>query len=168
MSKHEHVFSVHIKASQQVVWNEITNVDSIQKFYFNSRLKGQLAPGGAVRYESPDGRHVFIMGEVLENKPPSRLVHTFRFADLPDEPTRVTFDLEPAADGVKLTVTHDRFPGETKTSRRVSSGWPSILNNLKSMLERGRLPFGARVQYALMRLAMPFMPKQAQAASAAQ
>jgi hypothetical protein len=46
-----------------------------------------------------------------------------------------TMELEPAGQAVKLTVTHVADGLEFINS--VSSGWPRILSNLKSLLETG-------------------------------
>ena len=44
---------------------------------------------------------------------------------------------------VKLTLTHDGFPPNSKVLAAVSHGWPSILSSLKSLLEGGEaLPSG--------------------------
>jgi hypothetical protein len=55
--------------------------------------------------------------------------------------SKVTFDLEPAGDRVKLTVTHD--DAGAFTIEGVSQGWPAILSSLKTLLETGEpLPRG--------------------------
>ena len=59
-------------------------------------------------------------------------------------PSRVTFEIEPQGEKtgvpikeVKLTVTHDDFPEDSKVFPRISSGWPAVLSSLKSLLENG-------------------------------
>ena len=49
----------------------------------------------------------------------------------------VTFDIEPAGDLVKLTVTHDGFDPGSAVLEAVTGGWPPILASLKSLLETG-------------------------------
>ncbi len=46
-------------------------------------------------------------------------------------------ELEPAGEAVKLTVTHSIEKEDSKFIRAVSTGWPQILSNLKSLLETG-------------------------------
>ena len=48
-------------------------------------------------------------------------------------------ELEPAADAVKLTITHSIDKENAKFIEAVSGGWPMILSNLKSLLETGEL-----------------------------
>ena len=58
------------------------------------------------------------------------------FAELVKEPlSKVTFDLEPVGDTVKLTVTHDDFEPDSEMLKGVRDGWPTILSNLKTLLE---------------------------------
>jgi uncharacterized protein YndB with AHSA1/START domain/DNA-binding transcriptional ArsR family regulator len=93
---------------------------------------------------------------VLEYDPPRRLSYTwhtftpevakrFDFSDelmaklTSERRSRVTFEIEPLGDNVKLTVVHDDFdPGSTGVEM-VSEGWPQLLSGLKSFLETGEL-----------------------------
>ena len=54
-------------------------------------------------------------------------------------PSRCVFELEPAGEVVKLTVTHTIERADSKFIVAVSGGWPRILSNLKSLLETGRV-----------------------------
>jgi Activator of Hsp90 ATPase homolog 1-like protein len=57
--------------------------------------------------------------------------------------SKVTFDIEPAGQIVKLTVVHDDFEPGSIVLENVSQGWPAILANLKTLLETGdTLPDG--------------------------
>jgi len=51
--------------------------------------------------------------------------------------SRCTLQLEPQGDMVKLTVTHEIERPHSKFIASVSTGWPSILSSLKSLLETG-------------------------------
>jgi uncharacterized protein YndB with AHSA1/START domain len=51
----------------------------------------------------------------------------------------VTFDLQPAEDGVvKLTVIHGRLDPNGILRDMISGGWPRLLSDLKTLLETGR------------------------------
>jgi uncharacterized protein YndB with AHSA1/START domain len=52
--------------------------------------------------------------------------------------TRVTFDIEPVADMVRLTLTHDELKPGSDMERKIANGWPRVLSSLKSFLETGR------------------------------
>lgn len=155
----ELLFKAEIDAPLDAVWRELTQPGVVQRAYFDSVLESDLEPGSAIAYRTPNGKHTFIKGEVVAFEPPRRFAHTFTFMNLPDAPTQVAYSLEPDGEGTCVTIQHTGFEGETKTWREVGRGWPFILGNLKSILERGKLPFKTRLQYALMKLFMPFMPK---------
>ena len=48
-------------------------------------------------------------------------------------------ELEPANGAVKLSITHSIDQPDSKFIAGVSTGWPRILSNLKSLLETGAL-----------------------------
>jgi uncharacterized protein YndB with AHSA1/START domain len=91
---------------------------------------------------------------VVESEPYRRLSYTWHTItpewaaslDLTDdvrdrlaaEPrSKVTFEIEPLGEQVKLTVIHDDLePGGT-TGSLISQGWPRVLANLKTLLETG-------------------------------
>jgi hypothetical protein len=50
----------------------------------------------------------------------------------------VTFHIEPVADMVRLTVTHDELETDSDMHRKISQGWPRVLSSLKSLIETGR------------------------------
>ena len=54
-----------------------------------------------------------------------------------DKYSRVTFDIQPHADIVRLTVTHEDLADEAALSD-AASGWSAVLSNLKSFIETGR------------------------------
>ena len=81
---------------------------------------------------------------MFEFDPPRKLVHEWRSlydADLAaEEPSRVTWEIEPQDDGTcLLTVVHDRLEGAPKTAASVSGpGWMHVLSGLKTLLETGQ------------------------------
>ena len=90
---------------------------------------------------TPDGS-LHICGEVIECDPPRRLTVTFNvnWPALIEKlgPTLVTYEIEPAGDAVRLTMTesHDR-PLSDDILSGGRQGWPAILSSLKSVLETG-------------------------------
>jgi len=52
--------------------------------------------------------------------------------------SRVSFDIEALGNGlVRLTVAHDDLARDPKMLAGVSGGWPTVLSNLKTLLETG-------------------------------
>ena len=95
----------------------------------------------------PDGR-VGDAGEVLEIVPEKRLVLSWQNQYLPELKaegfSRMTYELEPMGDSVRLTVTHEMDRPDSKLIAGVSTGWPTLLSSLKSLLETGESLFHTR------------------------
>ena len=93
---------------------------------------------------TPDGA-LHISGEVIECAPHRKLTFTFdvNWPELIEKlgATLVTYDIEPAGDAVRLTMTesHDR-PLDDDILSGGRQGWPAILSSLKSLLETGDAP----------------------------
>jgi uncharacterized protein YndB with AHSA1/START domain len=51
--------------------------------------------------------------------------------------SKVTFDIEPDGEVVRLTVIHGDFEPGSAVLQGISEGWPSILASLKTLLETG-------------------------------
>lgn len=96
--------------------------------------------GSSWKLMIPDGR-VADSGKVLEINPPRRLVLTWQNEFKPELKTegesRATFELEPAGESVRLTVTHEMDKPDSRFIEAVSAGWSLILSSLKSLLETG-------------------------------
>jgi uncharacterized protein YndB with AHSA1/START domain len=103
--------------------------------------------GSAMQMRTVSGRHVMVVGEVLEYDPPRRYAHTHKFTNYDDPVCRVTYELKPVTGGIEVTLTVDDLPAGTKTADEMQRGGMFILNNLKSVVETGRPTFAARLMY---------------------
>src|SRR5690606_16754990 len=84
---------------------------------------------------------VELVGEVEECEPPRRLVITWANASQADDPaaySRVTFEIVPYEEMVRLTVTHSDLIPESGMLAGISKGWPIVLSSMKSYLETGQ------------------------------
>ena len=81
-------------------------------------------------------------GEVLECDPPKRLVLKWQNQFKPELKeegySRCVFEIEPQNDVTKLSITHTIDKENSKFIQAVSQGWPTILSNLKSLIETGK------------------------------
>jgi DNA-binding transcriptional ArsR family regulator len=139
MSELKHIYEVYIRTTADQLWDAITNPALTQQYYYGFAVKSDWKPGSPLTFPRPDGGNV-IEGEIIEIDPPKRLVHTFAFPYddyVNDNPSRVTWEIEPMGDVCKLTLVHDGFDSETATYNSVRTGWNPILSGLKTLLETG-------------------------------
>jgi uncharacterized protein YndB with AHSA1/START domain len=52
--------------------------------------------------------------------------------------SRVTFEIAPIDEMVRLTVTHDELEAGSEMLQGITYGWPRVLSSLKTLLETGR------------------------------
>jgi uncharacterized protein YndB with AHSA1/START domain len=135
------VYTIYIAATPQQVWQALTSAEFSRKYFFGNAVEVDLKIGGAYIVRAPDGA-LHISGEVLECDRPKKLSITFNvnWPELIEKlgPTLVSYEIEPAGDAVRLTMTesHDR-PLSDDILSGGRQGWPAILSSLKSLLETG-------------------------------
>jgi uncharacterized protein YndB with AHSA1/START domain len=135
------VYTIYIASTPEKLWQALTTGEFSQKYFFGNSVEVDLRRGGAYIVRTPDGS-LHISGEVIECDPPKKLTVTFNvnWPMLIEKlgPTLVTYEIEPAGNAVRLTLTeaHDR-PLDDDILSGGRSGWPAILSSLKSLLETG-------------------------------
>ncbi len=141
MNKPEFVYVTYIASSPEKVWNALIDPE-MTKQYWECENVSDWQPGSRWEHHRSDEKATILMvGEVLESDPPRRLVLTWgEPAEEAREASRsrVTFDIEPVRDIVRLTVTHDRLEPGSEMEESIKVGWPQVLSSLKSLLEVGR------------------------------
>ncbi|MBI3450118.1 MAG: SRPBCC family protein [Acidobacteria bacterium] len=141
MEKPRFVYVVYISSTPEKVWDALIDAKMTAQYWQHENVS-DWKPGSRWEHrEVSDQRTLHLVGKVVESRRPSRLVLTWAFpSDASDEEkhSRVTFDLEPVAGVVRLTVTHDRLEAGSKMLEGITSGWPKVLSSLKSLLESGR------------------------------
>lgn len=163
----EKVYSIDIDAPIVKVFAEITKVNAQSRPMFDTHMRTDLKPGSRYYCESKSGARTFTTGEIVEVTPPgkespaaARFVQTFKFTNLPDDETLVTWELSETSPGrTRVKIVHSQFPGETKTFKAVDGGWPSILGRLKLVCETGKIGMKDRLMFAMMKSMMFMMPK---------
>jgi uncharacterized protein YndB with AHSA1/START domain len=140
----------YIETTPARVWQALVDTDVTRKFWMgpNAAVPAHVnvsdwKPGSPWEHQRVDDtRAVDIAGKVIESTPPSRLVISWaRPKELtdPSKHSRVTFLIEPIGDTlVRLTVTHEDLEKDEPMLAGISSGWPMVLSNLKTFLEKGR------------------------------
>jgi uncharacterized protein YndB with AHSA1/START domain len=152
-----HIHQIYIRATAQAIWDAITDPAWNGKYGYQGVSEYELRPGGRFRaranaqmveYGLPE---IIVDGEVLEVKPPFKLVQTYRWLFNEEHKaegfTKLTFEIEPTSSGFcKLTVTHDTSGAPLMSAATQSTyneqgggGWNWILSDLKSLLETGKI-----------------------------
>jgi DNA-binding transcriptional ArsR family regulator/uncharacterized protein YndB with AHSA1/START domain len=147
------VYTTYIQTTPERLWRALTEPAFTER-YWEITFDSDWTPGATVTWHT---RGVTIDDSeqvVIESEPFRRLSytwHTFspewaQTLDLADgarerlvaEPrSKVTFEIEPLGEQVKLTVIHDDLEPGGVTASLISEGWPRVVANLKTLLETG-------------------------------
>jgi uncharacterized protein YndB with AHSA1/START domain/DNA-binding transcriptional ArsR family regulator len=147
------VYTTYIRTTPETLWQALTE-PAFTKRYWDVSFETDWTEGSAMVWDNHGALIVDPGQVVLESDPGRRLSYTWHsftpelgdaigfgeelLTALAAEPrSRVTFEIEPAGDAVKLTVVHDGFEPGSKVAESVSGGWPIVIARLKTMLETG-------------------------------
>lgn len=140
MAQSEFVYVTYIRTTPEKLWRALTEPEFTRQFWMGTTQESDWKRGASWQISFADGR-VGDSGEVVEIEPHQRLVLKWRHELMPELTaegySRMTYELEPAGETVKLTVTHVMDKSDSKFIKAVSGGWPIILSSLKSLLETG-------------------------------
>jgi uncharacterized protein YndB with AHSA1/START domain len=137
------IYTTYISSTPQKVWDAITTPEFTRQ-YWARNIISSWKPGSKWDMASIDGSNTVNMtGEVLESRPPSRLVLSWVSPENQGnkaEYSRVVFEIEALGDVVRLNVLHDQLKAGSEMAKGISGGWPMVLSGLKSFLETGKAP----------------------------
>ena len=125
---------LYIATTADRLWAALTENDVRRQWWRGHTIESDWTPGGKVTTYLPDGR-VELTGTILDADRPRLLAYEGTVEMIPDEPSRLTFNIEAFPSMVRLTVSYEA--GE-KLTELASGGWPAVLSSLKSLLETGR------------------------------
>lgn len=143
MSDVTFIYVSYIATTPEKLWTALTRTDFTEKYFFGTAVQSDWQEGSSVTY-SREGK-VTDHGIILQCEPNRLLSFTWHYvADTTErpQPTRVTFELKPMNDTVKLTLKHENLVQRDIVERDdtfegFNNGWPAIISNLKSLLETG-------------------------------
>lgn len=143
MDKPKFVYVSYIASTPDRVWDALVDPELTRKYWGNHHNASDWKVGSRWEHRDfDDPQLVDIVGRVIESDKPRRLVVSWvRPKEEGDESrtSRVTYDIEPFMDVVRLTVTHDEFGEDTEMFESVSFGWPAVVSGLKTLLETGSI-----------------------------
>jgi uncharacterized protein YndB with AHSA1/START domain len=143
MARSTFVYVTYIRTTPEKLWSALTDdVEFVKQYWFGMHCESQWTTGSPWKLVSGDGE-VFDAGEIIEAKPPRRLVIRWQHQKRPElkaeGASQCTLELEPIGTAVKLSITHTIEHEPSKLIDAVSGGWPKIISNLKSLLETGSI-----------------------------
>jgi uncharacterized protein YndB with AHSA1/START domain len=133
------VYVTRIRTTPAKLWEALTDPDFIQQYFFGCRNTSTWQVGDVIESRDPDGE-LSWHGKILKSIPEQEVV--FTFDHLTDEPpSTVRYLIESQGEMVQLTITHEDFQEVSPIRDRVKNGWPSIVEGIKSLLEKGFVEF---------------------------
>jgi uncharacterized protein YndB with AHSA1/START domain len=153
------IHEIYIRATAEAIWEAVTAPEWTQRYGYRAAQHYELKSGGTFEAKANAQMlqmglpELIIDGKVIEAQAPRKLVQTYRFlfseANKAEGFTRITWEIEPCADGFcRLTVTHELEGAplmeaaiSSKFNGRGGGGWTWIISDLKSLLETGK-PLG--------------------------
>src|SRR3954447_4792353 len=153
VDKPSFVYTTYIRTTPERLWQALTD-PAFTRRYWGATFDTDWRAGSTMTWDQFGGTISDPEQVVLESEPYRRLSyswHTFtpelveslRLAEeaagrgAAEPRSKGTVELAPLGDVVKLTVVHDGFETDSLVATMVSQGWPSILSNLKTLLETG-------------------------------
>jgi uncharacterized protein YndB with AHSA1/START domain len=153
MPSYRCAYVIYLNSTPSDVWAALTDPQQTAAYWAHHNVSDWQA-GSAWEHQRADGSGVAdIAGTVIESSDPARLVLTWAHpgdgtpvagADVASEdqradgrPSRVSIDIEPYHNIVRLTVTQEDLASEAERDA-LAAGWAAVLSNLKSFLETGR------------------------------
>jgi uncharacterized protein YndB with AHSA1/START domain/DNA-binding transcriptional ArsR family regulator len=155
MSKPEFVYTTYIRTTPEQLWRGLTD-PAFTRRYWGLGFETDWAVGSELTVVlDKDGVRIADPAQVVLASEPGRRLsytwHTFtpewaaaydiaegeraRWAAEPR--SKVTFEIEPLGEYVRLTVTHDGVDAGSAVLQGVSAGWPMLISSLKTLLETG-------------------------------
>ncbi|GAA5130880.1 ArsR/SmtB family transcription factor [Pseudonocardia adelaidensis] len=147
------VYTTFITTTPERLWQALTD-PAFTRRYWGVTFETDWRPGSPMVWEQGGHRVVDPEQVVLEAEPYRRLAYTWhtitpgwaaangidddvRAALAAESRSKVTFEIEPFGETVKLTVVHDDFPAGSTMRAMVGTGWPHLLSGLKTLMETG-------------------------------
>jgi uncharacterized protein YndB with AHSA1/START domain/DNA-binding transcriptional ArsR family regulator len=153
MQKPQFVYATYINTTPEQLWQALTDPAFTQR-YWGTTFATDWQAGSPMTWQYKGVTVKDPEQVVLESDPYRRLAYTWQtitpeFAEVvgfdaqqlakltAERRSKVSFDIEPHGQGVKLTVIHDDFDPGSAMLESVSNGWPAVLSSLKTLLETG-------------------------------
>jgi len=131
--------TVFFNASRETVWDFLTQSDKLAQWFHRTDADLKTGRDYALLIDHEDGSSDRICwGKVVDMQPPARLVYTFTFKGLRDAVTTVTWTLEEALGGTRLTLVHEGLAeagdGALGFAASLDAGWDEHFSKLRPVI----------------------------------
>ncbi|MEP3280275.1 MAG: SRPBCC domain-containing protein [Stappiaceae bacterium] len=128
--------TVFFNAGRETVWAFLTDKDKLGAWYHPARADLKQGEKYELIKKTDDSGQPIIWGKVLTMDPPSKLVTTFVIGPFDGAETTVTWILEEAAGGTRLSLTHEGIaeatgPAAMQLLMALDDGWDEHLGSLR-------------------------------------
>ncbi len=129
--------TVFFNAPRETVWSFLTDKDRLGEWYHPAEADLVQGEDYALVRKTDDGASVRqVWGRVLAMDPPNKLVTTFVIGPFGDAETTVTWVLEEAAGGTRLSLTHEGIaeaagPAAIQLLMALDHGWDKHLDTFR-------------------------------------
>jgi uncharacterized protein YndB with AHSA1/START domain len=141
MADHIARAQTRIEAPPEKVWGLLTQPGSDPDIMFGSEVVSDFHEGSPIAWRGEwEGKPYEDKGEIVEVRPPSRLVLT-HFSpmsgeeDVPENYHRLSFELDPVDGGTRVTLEQGGNKTE-EAAEHSTANWQLMLDGLKKAAER--------------------------------
>lgn len=133
--------SVIIKAPLSKVWDALINPEIIKQYLFGTTAVSEWKEGGSIIYKGVwQGKEYEDKGTILKIVNEKLFETTYwssmsGTSDSPENYKKITYELNPEKNGIKLTITQDNNSSEEEKNHS-EENWKMVLNTIKELLEK--------------------------------
>jgi uncharacterized protein YndB with AHSA1/START domain len=143
--KFSNQISVVINAGTAAVWQALTDVAMIKKYFFGVDVTGEWKEGHELRYQGEwQGKKFESKAKVLKVREQKLLKYSYwsgmsGYADSPENYHMITYQLKDLDGKTELTMTEENLQDE-KMKENSAMLWQKVLDNLKKLVEKSGQP----------------------------
>jgi uncharacterized protein YndB with AHSA1/START domain len=137
---HSASVSMAIRASRDAVWRALTDPALIKQYFFGTDLVTDWKVGSQLFFRGEwQGTRYEDRGTVLAFEPPRSLSFNYwssmsGFEDTPERRQIIRYDIEDAAEGVRVTV-HQSNADTQERADHSAENWRGVLDGMRKLVE---------------------------------
>lgn len=133
--------SINIDAPVSRVWQALVDPALIKQYMFGTNAESDWKKGSKIKFKGEwNGKSYEDSGTIVDIIP-EKLLYTTYYSplsgkeDKPENYANVNYELEPAGNGTKLTVSQNNLEDEAAVNHS-KQNWDMVLDGLKKLLEK--------------------------------